>query len=88
MSSTNGSDVETIPPDASNADRSDAAVIGGIIAAIIVVLACLLVVIMRYMYRHKGTYQTNEDKGTEYAETDDDPSLLEDVGDSKKEYFI
>ncbi|XP_078538221.1 glycophorin-C-like [Lissotriton helveticus] len=88
MASTNGSDVETIPPDANNADRGDAAVIGGVIAAMIVVLVCLLVVVARYMYRHKGTYQTNEDKGTEYAESADDPSLLEDVDDSKKEYFI
>lgn len=43
--------------------------------------------------RHKGTYYTNEAKGTEFAESADaalqsDPAL-QDAGDtSKKEYFI
>lgn len=45
------------------------------------------------MYRHKGTYHTNEAKGSEFAETADaalqgDPALQEAVDESKKEYFI
>uniref|UniRef100_A0A8B9GGU5 Neurexin/syndecan/glycophorin C domain-containing protein n=1 Tax=Amazona collaria TaxID=241587 RepID=A0A8B9GGU5_9PSIT len=65
----------------------------GVIAAVVFVLICLLVVMVRYMYRHKGTYHTNEAKGTEFAESADaalknDPTLQEAVDESKKEYFI
>ncbi|MBN3287522.1 GLPC protein, partial [Polyodon spathula] len=64
-----------------------------VITAVVLVLICLLVVIMRYLYQHKGTYHTNEAKGTEFAENADaalkcDPSLQEAVDESKKEYFI
>ncbi|XP_064013769.1 glycophorin-C [Pogoniulus pusillus] len=72
---------------------ADVAVIGGVIATVVFVLICLLVVMVRYMYRHKGTYHTNEAKGTEFAESADaalknDPALQEAVDESKKEYFI
>ncbi|NXL91960.1 GLPC protein, partial [Alectura lathami] len=72
---------------------TDVAVIGGVIAAVVFVLICLLIVMVRYMYRHKGTYHTNEAKGTEFAESADaalknDPVLQEAVDESKKEYFI
>ncbi|XP_010218099.1 PREDICTED: glycophorin-C isoform X1 [Tinamus guttatus] len=65
----------------------------GVIAAVVFVLICLLIVMLRYMYRHKGTYHTNEAKGTEFAESADaalknDPALQEAVDESKKEYFI
>ncbi|XP_043916611.1 glycophorin-C isoform X2 [Protopterus annectens] len=71
----------------------DAALIGGIIAAVVFVLICFLALIIRYMYRYKGTYLTNEAKGTEFAESADialksDPSLQEAVDETKKEYFI
>ncbi|XP_077686704.1 glycophorin-C isoform X2 [Eretmochelys imbricata] len=71
----------------------DVAVIGGVIAAVAIVLICLLIVMLRYTYRHKGTYHTNEAKGTEFAESADaalrnDPALQEAVDESKKEYFI
>ncbi|XP_032661018.1 glycophorin-C [Chelonoidis abingdonii] len=71
----------------------DVAVIGGVIAAVAIVLICLFIVMLRYMYRHKGTYRTNEAKGTEFAESADaalknDPALQEAVDESKKEYFI
>lgn len=65
----------------------------GVIAAVAFVLICLLLIMLHYMYRHKGTYYTNEAKGTEFAENADmalqsDPSL-QDAGDSsRKEYFI
>uniref|UniRef100_A0A668ADG7 Glycophorin C (Gerbich blood group) n=1 Tax=Myripristis murdjan TaxID=586833 RepID=A0A668ADG7_9TELE len=64
-----------------------------VIASIVVVLICLTVVVLHYMYRHKGTYHTNEAKGTEFAETADaalrgDPALRDTVDESKKEYFI
>uniref|UniRef100_H3ANJ1 Glycophorin C (Gerbich blood group) n=1 Tax=Latimeria chalumnae TaxID=7897 RepID=H3ANJ1_LATCH len=65
----------------------------GVVAAVVFVLLCLLVVLLRYMYRHKGTYRTNEAKGTEFAETADvalknDPMIQEAVEEGKKEYFI
>uniref|UniRef100_A0A670K1H8 Glycophorin C (Gerbich blood group) n=1 Tax=Podarcis muralis TaxID=64176 RepID=A0A670K1H8_PODMU len=64
-----------------------------VIAAVAFVLICLLVVMLRYMYRHKGTYHTNEAKGTEFAESADaalknDPTLQEAMDESRKEYFI
>uniref|UniRef100_A0A0D9RW72 Glycophorin C (Gerbich blood group) n=1 Tax=Chlorocebus sabaeus TaxID=60711 RepID=A0A0D9RW72_CHLSB len=72
---------------------TDIAIIAGVIAIVAIVLVCLLFVLLHYMYRHKGTYHTNEAKGTEFAESADaalqgDPAL-QDAGDnSRKEYFI
>ncbi|XP_021779174.1 glycophorin-C isoform X4 [Papio anubis] len=72
---------------------TDIAIIAGVIAVVVIVLVCLLFVLLHYMYRHKGTYHTNEAKGTEFAESADaalqgDPAL-QDAGDnSRKEYFI
>ncbi|XP_051058313.1 glycophorin-C [Phodopus roborovskii] len=69
------------------------AIIVAVITAVALVLVCLLFLMLRYLYRHKGTYHTNEAKGTEFAESADaalqsDPAL-QDAGDnSKKEYFI
>ncbi|XP_012786163.2 glycophorin-C [Ochotona princeps] len=72
---------------------TDIAIIAGVIAAVALVLVCLLFVMLHYMYRHKGTYHTNEAKGTEFAESADaalqDDPALQDAGDSsRKEYFI
>ncbi|XP_054431004.1 glycophorin-C [Pteronotus mesoamericanus] len=71
----------------------DIAVIAGVITAVAFFLVGLLFLMLHYMYRHKGTYHTNEDKGTEFAETADaalqDDLSLQDAGDnSRKEYFI
>ncbi|XP_015287436.2 glycophorin-C isoform X4 [Macaca fascicularis] len=72
---------------------TDIAIIAVVIAVVVIVLVCLLFVLLHYMYRHKGTYHTNEAKGTEFAESADaalqgDPAL-QDAGDnSRKEYFI
>lgn len=68
-------------------------IIGAVIAAVVLVFICLLLVLFRYMYKHKGTYHTNEAKGSEFAETADaalqgDPALQDAVDDNKKEYFI
>nr|XP_012635215.1 glycophorin-C [Microcebus murinus] len=72
---------------------TDIAVIAGVIAAVALVLVCLLLVMLRYLCRHKGTYHTNEAKGTEFAESadaalQDDPALQDVGGGSRKEYFI
>ncbi|XP_063503397.1 glycophorin-C isoform X1 [Pongo pygmaeus] len=77
----------------SSSTTMDIAIIAGVIAAVAIVLVCLLFVMLYYMYRHRGTYHTNEAKGTEFAESADaalqgDPAL-QDAGDSsRKEYFI
>ncbi|XP_035378684.1 glycophorin-C isoform X2 [Electrophorus electricus] len=64
-----------------------------VIAVVILVIVSLLVVILRYMYKHKGTYHTNESKGTELAESADaalrgDPGLCDTMDEGKREYFI
>ncbi|XP_056611372.1 glycophorin-C [Triplophysa dalaica] len=69
------------------------AIVGVVIAVVVLVLLLLLAIILRYMYQHKGTYHTNEAKGTEFAETADaalrgDPALQDAMDDNKKEYFI
>lgn len=46
------------------------------------------------MFRHKGTYHTNEAKGAESAESADaaimnnDPNFTETIDESKKEWLI
>ncbi|XP_044293892.1 glycophorin-C isoform X1 [Varanus komodoensis] len=77
----------------SSPTAADIGIIGGVIAAVAFVLLCLLVVMLRYMYRHKGTYHTNEAKGTEFAESADaalknDPAIQGAMDESRKEYFI
>ncbi|KAL4617998.1 glycophorin-C-like [Arapaima gigas] len=74
-------------------DGSYQAILVGVIIVIILVLLVLAAVLLRYMYRHKGSYHTHEAKGTAHAETADaalrgDPALQEAMDDSKKEYFI
>ncbi|XP_077072442.1 glycophorin-C isoform X1 [Siphateles boraxobius] len=69
------------------------AIVGAVIAVVVLVLLLLLGIILRYMYKHKGTYHTNEAKGTEFSETADsalrrDPALQDAMDESKKEYFI
>lgn len=64
-----------------------------VIAVVVLVFLCLILVILRYMYLHKGTYHTHEANGTEFAETADaalrsDPALQDAMDENKKEYFI
>ncbi|XP_069790949.1 glycophorin-C-like isoform X2 [Narcine bancroftii] len=68
--------------------KMDSAIIGGVIAAMIFVVICFLVVLICYLYRHKGTYHTNEAKGTEFAENADvalknDPNFQDSVDESE-----
>uniref|UniRef100_A0A8C6QRB1 Glycophorin C n=1 Tax=Nannospalax galili TaxID=1026970 RepID=A0A8C6QRB1_NANGA len=89
----NSSLLSTEPKPGMSYGVMDFAIIAAVIAAVALVLVCLLFIMLRYLYRHKGTYHTNEAKGTEFAESADaalqsDPAL-QDAGDnSKKEYFI
>lgn len=66
----------------------------GIIAVVIFTILCTLVFLIRYMFRHKGTYHTNEAKGSgESARESADTAIIgtdnpETIDESKKEWFI
>ncbi|XP_060709381.1 cell adhesion molecule 3-like isoform X2 [Hemiscyllium ocellatum] len=70
----------------------DHAVIGGIVAVIVFIALCLLIILIRYLIRHKGTYLTHEAKGSDDAPDADTAIINAEVGHSssedKKEYFI
>uniref|UniRef100_A0A8C9RIP2 Contactin associated protein 2 n=1 Tax=Scleropages formosus TaxID=113540 RepID=A0A8C9RIP2_SCLFO len=82
---------ERVIPDGVN---RNSAIIGGVIAVVIFTILCTLVFLIRYMFRHKGTYHTNEAKGVESADNADaaiighDPNFSETIDESKKEWFI
>ncbi|XP_069745245.1 cell adhesion molecule 2b isoform X4 [Narcine bancroftii] len=70
----------------------DHAVIGGVVAVVVFITLCLIIVLGRYLARHKGTYLTNEAKGAEDA-PDADTAIINAEGsqantEEKKEYFI
>ncbi|KAG7453711.1 contactin-associated protein-like 2 [Solea senegalensis] len=70
------------------------AIIGGIISIVIFIVLCIMVFVIRHMFRHKGSYHTNEAKGAESADCADaaiivnDPAFTETIEESKKEWFI
>ncbi|KAM9293977.1 cell adhesion molecule 3 [Gastrophryne carolinensis] len=70
----------------------DLAVVGGVVAVIAFLLFCLLIVLGRYLIRHKGTYLTHEAKGSDDAPDADTAIINAESGqggtDDKKEYFI
>ncbi|GLD61852.1 contactin-associated protein-like 2 [Lates japonicus] len=74
-------------------DRNSA-IIGGIISIVIFTVLCIMVFVIRHMFRHKGSYHTNEAKGAESADCADaaiivnDPAFTETIDESKKEWFI
>ncbi|XP_069044535.1 cell adhesion molecule 3 isoform X2 [Lepisosteus oculatus] len=83
------------PPDPTAMSTSsgiDHAVIGGVVAVIVFILLCLLIVLGRYLIRHKGTYLTHEAKGSDDAPDADTAIINAEGGQSgaedKKEYFI
>ncbi|KAM8823747.1 contactin-associated protein-like 2a isoform 1-T1 [Spinachia spinachia] len=82
---------ERVIPDGVN---RDSAIIGGIIAVVIFTILCTLIFLIRYMFRHKGTYHTNEAKGgREQAAESADTAIIgtdnpETIDESKKEWFI
>ena len=63
----------------------------GIVAVVICVALGVLVFLVRHMFRHKGSYHTNEAKGAESADCADaaiivnDPAFTETIEESKKE---
>ncbi len=73
---------------------SECIFLAGIIAVVIFTILCTLVFLIRYMFRHKGTYHTNEAKGGESSESADtaiigtEANFTETIDESKKEWFI
>ncbi|XP_062872615.1 cell adhesion molecule 2b [Trichomycterus rosablanca] len=70
----------------------DHALIGGVVAVVVFITLCFIIVLGRYLARHKGTYLTNEAKGAEDA-PDADTAIINAEGnhahaEEKKEYFI
>lgn len=61
---------------------------------VIFTVLCIMVFVIRNMFRHKGSYHTNEAKGAESADCADaaiivnDPAFTETIDESKKEWFI
>ncbi|XP_041920347.1 cell adhesion molecule 2b isoform X2 [Alosa alosa] len=69
----------------------DHALIGGVVAVVVFITLCFIIVLGRYLARHKGTYLTNEAKGAEDA-PDADTAIINAEGnhahaEEKKEYF-
>ncbi|XP_029580660.1 putative protein TPRXL isoform X3 [Salmo trutta] len=89
---TDGPDNIADPTAMSTSSGVDHAVIGGVVAVIVFILLCLLIVLGRYLIRHKGTYLTHEAKGSDDA-PDADTAIINAEGghsgaEDKKEYFI
>ncbi|XP_052376101.1 cell adhesion molecule 2-like isoform X4 [Oncorhynchus keta] len=78
-------------PNAMGQHGPDHALIGGVVAVVVFVTLCLIIVLGRYLARHKGTYLTNEAKGADDA-PDADTAIINAEGNThaeeKKEYFI
>nr|XP_061797558.1 cell adhesion molecule 2-like [Nerophis lumbriciformis] len=79
-------------PNAVGQHGPDHAVIGGVVAVVVFITLCLIILLGRYLARHKGTYLTHEAKGSEDA-PDADTAIINAEGnhvhaEEKKEYFI
>ncbi|XP_026867798.2 cell adhesion molecule 2b isoform X2 [Electrophorus electricus] len=79
-------------PNALTQHSPDHALIGGVVAVVVFISLCFIIVLGRYLARHKGTYLTNEAKGAEDA-PDADTAIINADGnrahaEEKKEYFI
>uniref|UniRef100_A0A3B3HYX7 Cell adhesion molecule 2a n=1 Tax=Oryzias latipes TaxID=8090 RepID=A0A3B3HYX7_ORYLA len=91
--STHASDpTDSRDPNALGQHGTDHALIGGVVAVVVFVTLCLIIVLGRYLARHKGTYLTNEAKGADDA-PDADTAIINAEGnhahaEEKKEYFI
>ncbi|KAG5881355.1 hypothetical protein JTB14_037097 [Gonioctena quinquepunctata] len=90
--------VETRPPLNVDPDKLrkaynqvDSAILGSILAIVFLALIVLLVIIGRYLHRHKGEYVTWEDAGADLASDPDTAVVQGTTGhhvQKKKEWFI
>lgn len=91
-------EIETRPPPIVDEDKLRAAyntvnsVILGIVLAILFLLLVLIAILIgRYLSRHKGEYLTQEDKGADNAEDQDEAVMHSTTGhqvSKRKEWFI
>ncbi|NXN24889.1 CNTP4 protein, partial [Nycticryphes semicollaris] len=75
-----------------NAIRSDAAIIGGVIAVVIFILLCITAIAIR-IYKKKGIYSKNEAKGSENEDSAESAlkselSMQNTANENQKEYFF
>ncbi|KAG1951262.1 cell adhesion molecule [Pimephales promelas] len=81
----------TTDPNALTQHGPDHALISGVVAVVVFITLCFVIVLGRYLARHKGTYLTNEAKGAEDA-PDADTAIINAEGnhahaEEKKEYY-
>ncbi|CAG9853678.1 unnamed protein product [Phyllotreta striolata] len=72
-------------------NQVDSAVLGSVLALIFIALVILLILIGRYLHRHKGEYLTQEDAGADTALDQDTAVVHGTTGhhvQKKKEWFI
>uniref|UniRef100_A0A8D3DGD2 Neurexin/syndecan/glycophorin C domain-containing protein n=1 Tax=Scophthalmus maximus TaxID=52904 RepID=A0A8D3DGD2_SCOMX len=85
---------EKVRPNSIVTNNGTFALFTGIISIVIFTVLCIMVFVIRHMFRHKGSYHTNEAKGAESADCADaaiivnDPAFTETIDESKKEWFI
>ncbi|XP_054280158.1 neurexin-4 [Macrosteles quadrilineatus] len=89
---------ETRPPPTIDQDkleaaynRTNSAILGGVLAIIFLALVIILILIGRYVARHKGEYLTQEDKGAESAMDPDSAVVHSATGhqvQKRREWFI
>ncbi|NP_001161852.1 uncharacterized protein LOC100127312 [Xenopus laevis] len=78
---------EAVTKSSGDVDGFEKAVVGGVIAAVFLTLITVVVLITVYLYKHKGSYRTNENaKDVEASKT----LQMEDraLTPEKKEYFM
>ncbi|XP_060526188.1 neurexin-4 isoform X1 [Cylas formicarius] len=90
--------IETRPPPIVDEDKlkraynqTDSAILGSVLAIVFIALVVLLIMIGRYLHRHKGEYLTQEDAGADSALDPDDAVVHGTTGhhvQKKKEWFI
>lgn len=90
--------VETRPPPEIDENKvkaayneTDTAILGSVLAIILIALIIMMILIGRYMSRHKGEYLTQEDKGAEIALDPDSAVVNSATGhqvQKRKEWFI
>ncbi|XP_031782155.1 neurexin-4 [Nasonia vitripennis] len=90
--------IETRPPPEIDENKvkaayneTDTAILGSVLAIILIALIIMMILIGRYMSRHKGEYLTQEDKGAEIALDPDSAVVNSATGhqvQKRKEWFI
>lgn len=91
-------EVETRPPPQIDEDKLkraynqvDSAILGSVLAILFLLLLIMIILIGRYMSRHKGEYLTQEDKGADVALDPDEAVMHSTTGHQvtkRKEWFI